>query len=378
MGGAASHRVAFDATMARTNPMGTGTYARELLGALRPLLGNRISTIDCRFARAFTHRKSAVDRLSTLAHDLWWTQVGTVDAARACDATLLHVPSMLAPIRGSVRVVVNIHDLAILRYPQKFRRWHRTWTSWLLPRVARTADAVVALSEATKQDIVELLGVAPERVAVIPCGIKGEFTAPAPDRGFLGAVRARYALPNDFLITVGAIEPRKNLVRLLKAIKCLTDSHPTLKDLTLVHVGPVGWHADDVPRAVTDLGLGDRVRFLGFVKDAELAALYRLARASVYPSLLEGFGLPVLEAMASGCPVVTSDRSSMPEVAGDAAILVDPMCVESIANGIRRVWESDDLRKDLISRGLRRAASFTWDAAARETVRLYDRVLATA
>lgn len=377
MVGVMSHRVAFDVTMARTNLMGTGTYARELLRALRPLLGSRLSTIDCRFARAFTHRKSTADRLSTLAHDLWWTQFGTLTAARSCEAELLHVPSMLAPTRGSIRVVVNIHDLAILRFPQKFRRWHRTWTSWQLPRVAGTADAIVALSEATKEDIVELLGVPPERVTVIPCGIKGDFTAPAPDERDLCEMRARYALPENFLISVGAIEPRKNIVRLLKAIKRLRDSCPSL-DLKLVHVGPVGWQADDVPRAVTELGLGDHVRFLGFVPDRHLAALYRIAVASVYPSLFEGFGLPVLEAMASGCPVVTSDRSSLPEVAGDAAILVDPTCVDSIADGVRQVWESDELRRDLTARGLRRAAGFTWEAAARETIRLYDRVLATA
>jgi glycosyltransferase involved in cell wall biosynthesis len=372
-----SHRVAFDVTMARINMMGTGTYARELVGALRPLLGHRLSTIDCSFARAFTHRKSARDRLSTLAHDVWWTQAGTLDAARACDAKLLHVPSMLAPIRGSVRVVVNIHDLAILRFPRKFRRWHRTWTSWLLPRVARTAAAVIALSEATKLDIVELLDVAPERITVIPCGINAEFTR-CPDESRLDAVRERYSLPREFLISVGAIEPRKNLSRLLEAIQRLTEADRSLADLSLVHAGPVGWHAEDVPRTMAKLGLANRVRFLGFVPDEDLAVLYRLARASVYPSLFEGFGLPVLEAMASGCPVVTSDRSSLPEVAGDAAVLVDPTDIDAIADGIRRVWQDEPLRRELTWRGLRRAARFTWDSAARETVRVYDRVLASA
>src|SRR5690348_14358036 len=231
------------------------------------------------------------------------------------------MPSMLAPARGSIAVVATIHDLAIVRFPEKFRTWHRTWTSWLLPRVIRSADAVVAVSRATKNDIVELLGVEAERITVIPCGINGEFSGRAVDESELRAVRDRYNLPDEFLITVGAIEPRKNLVRLLKAVKLLAESDPRFGDLTLVHAGPVGWHAAEVPRTVAELRLERHVRFLGYVPNDALAALYRLARASVYPSLFEGFGLPVLEAMASGCPVVTSNRSSLPEVAGDAAVL---------------------------------------------------------
>ena len=378
MSGVTGHRVAFDVTMARTNMMGTGAYTRNLIDALHPLMGERLSAIGCGFARPFTHQKTARDRLSTLAHDIWWTQVGTVGAARASEAELLHVPSMLAPVRGSIRLVVTIHDLAIVRFPQKFRMWHRTWTSLLLPRVIRKADAVVAVSHATKNDLIELLGVAPERITVIPCGINGEFSASRGAEFKLQAVRERYGLPHEFLITVGAIEPRKNLVRLLKAVKLLADSDVRFRNLTLVHAGPIGWHADDVPRTIGELRLEQQVRFLGYVPNGDLAALYQLARASVYPSLFEGFGLPVLEAMASGCPVVTSDCSSLPEVAGDAAVLVDPTSVEAIAEGIKSVWDNDGLRRCLIDRGRRRATRFTWDAAARATVQLYDSVLASA
>jgi glycosyltransferase involved in cell wall biosynthesis len=155
-------------------------------------------------------------------------------------------------------------------------------------------------------------------------------------------------------------------------------SRPGCADLALLHVGPTGWLAQDVSRTVAELGLQERVRFLGYVPNEDLAALYQLARVSVYPSLFEGFGLPVLEAMGSGCPVVTSNCSSMPEVAGGAAVLVDPMREESIADGLGRVWEDDQLRRDLIARGRCRASSFTWESVARETVMLYDRVLAAA
>ena len=242
----------------------------------------------------------------------------------------------------------------------------------------RNVDAIVTVSEATKADLVELLGVAPDRISVIPCGISSDF-APLPDDDpLLDDVRKRYSLPPAYAITVGAIEPRKNLARLLRAVNLLVTSRPELSDLKLLHVGPRGWLAQDVSHTVAELGLHDRVRFIGYVPNEDLSALYQLARVSVYPSLFEGFRLLVLEAMATGCPVVTSNCSSMPEVAGGAALLVDPMSEESIADGLARVWANDQLRRDLIARGRCRAASFTWEAAARDTVSLYDRILAAA
>jgi glycosyltransferase involved in cell wall biosynthesis len=173
---------------------------------------------------------------------------------------------------------------------------------------------------------------------------------------------------------VGTIEPRKNLRRVLAAIHLLRSRRATA-DIRLVHAGPEGWLADDVPRAVRELGLSAVVRFLGFVPQSDLVALYRLARVCVYPSLYEGFGLPVAEAMACGCPVVTSDVSSLPEVAGDAAVLVDPTSVEAIADGIASLWTDEARRRSLTTHGLQRAGTFTWERAARETSAVYDAVL---
>ena len=372
------YRVAFDVTIARTNRMGSGMYARQLVEALRPIMGERLSPIDFQYATPFTQRKTARDRLATVAHDLWWTQVATLGAARACQARLLHMPAMLGPLRSSLPVVLTVHDLAILRFPEKFRWWHRASVTFFLPRLVRTVDAIVTGSEATKSDLVELLGVDPDRVYVIPYGIGRNFEPLAPDDPRLDHVRSRHGLPRDYVITVGTIEPRKNLLRLLRAIQRLRCSRSEFRDLHLVHAGPLGWHSDDLQRTVASLGLQTHVHFLGFVPDEDLVALYQLARASVYPSLFEGFGFPVLEAMASGCPVVTANCSSMPEVAGDAAVLVDPTSVESIADGVARVWDDGNLRRDLVCRGLNRAAVFTWEETARRTVRLYDQVLASS
>lgn len=375
---AAAGRVAFDVTAARTNRMGTGTYTLRLVESLRASLGERLTPIEFGLARPQRTKKTPRDRLATLAHDTWWTQVGAIDAARACKADLLHMPAMLAPVRSSLPVVVTILDLAIVRFPEKFRRWHRTFTRYLLPRLVRSVDAIVSLSEATKRDLVQLLGVPPELVTVIPCGISNSFAPLAAGAPHLRSVRERYSLPRDYAITVGAIEPRKNLPRLLRAIDLLSRSRPELREMKLLHAGPVGWLAQDVADTLSELRLHDRVRFLGYVPAEDLAALYQLARVSVYPSLFEGFGLPVAEAMASGCPVVTSNCSSMPEVAGDAAVLIDPTSEESIAEGIARVWLDDRLRDELIARGRLRAATFTWESAARQTMALYDRVLAAA
>src|SRR5438105_1023951 len=149
MSGLATARVAFDVTAARVNRMGTGTYARKLVESLGPLLGERLTPIECGLVRPLRHAKTARDRLATLAHDTWWTQLGTVDAARACGAGLLHMPAMLAPVRSTLPVVVTVLDLAIIRFPEKFRRWHRTFSKYLLPRIVRSVEAIVSLSEAT-------------------------------------------------------------------------------------------------------------------------------------------------------------------------------------------------------------------------------------
>src|SRR5439155_1308994 len=162
---------------------------------------------------------------------------------------------------------------------------------------------------------------------------------------------------------VGEIGPRKNLPRLVEALRALR-SRPRLGEIALVHTGPDGWRPEEVTRAVRDLDLGDVVRFLGYVPLEELRVLYGLARVFVYPSLWEGFGLPVLEAMACGCPVVTAGVSSLPEVAGDAAVLVDPTSVDDIARGIAAVWGDDGMRACLVERGRARARQYSWERAA--------------
>jgi glycosyltransferase involved in cell wall biosynthesis len=223
-------------------------------------------------------------------------------------------------------------------------------------------------------EICEMLHVPEERVHVVYCGIADDFShaeeSAANDAGILTGL----GVDGPFLLSVGALEPRKNLDRALEAFAVLR-GQPQFRDMRLVHVGPEGWLSSHVPALVRSLGIESDVRFLGVVPRPALAALYRAARVTVYVSLYEGFGLPVAESMACGTPVVTSNRSSMPEVAGGAALLVDPLSIDSIVQGIASAWSDEELRRTLRSRGLARARAFDWSNAAGETARVYERVL---
>jgi glycosyltransferase involved in cell wall biosynthesis len=260
---------------------------------------------------------------------------------RVRDVDVLHCPTFRGPLRSRSPVVVTAHDLAVLRHPDAFNRWSRTYAPFVVPRVLRAARKVIAVSHFTRHELVELVGLSPERIAVIPNGVDEAFTADGP------------AAEGEYVLTVGTLEPRKNLERTADAARRL--------GVELRVVGARGWGSIEAG--------GNGVRWLGRVPDSELAALYRGARVVAYPSLYEGFGIPVLEAMACGVPVVTSSGGATEEVAAGAAELVDPLDASSIAAGIERAFER---RRELVARGLDRARAFTWAAVADATVAVYE------
>jgi glycosyltransferase involved in cell wall biosynthesis len=240
----------------------------------------------------------ATSRARTLAADvLWYPRLST-------DADVLHCPTFRGPLRTRRPLVVTVHDLAVLRHPEWFNRWTATYSRLAVPRVVRAASRVIAVSEFTRGELVDLLRVPPEKISVVPNAVEDVFTPSGP--------RAE----GDFVLAVGTLEPRKNLERIAAAV-----------DAELRVVGARGWG---------DVRLPANVTLLGDVPDVELAALYRGARCLVYASLYEGFGIPVAEALACGCAIVTSQGSAMAEVAGDDATYVDPLDVESIRDGIAR------------------------------------------
>jgi glycosyltransferase involved in cell wall biosynthesis len=358
--------VALDVTVAHLGRAGSHVYITELAGALERLMGDRLRPIASRFAQLVPARRRISDRVRTLGRDLWWHQIGVTRAARRAGATLLHLPAGVGPMRRTMPTVLTIYDLNILRSPQLFRLWFRHYARVVLPRAARSADAIITLSQASKADIVAGLGITPERVTVVPPGVHPVFAPLAPGHERAAELRRRYGLAGDFILTVGSVEPRKNLPRLFAAVEQLR-RRPGTSDVALVHAGPEGWLSNGIRGTKA-------VRFLGHVPREDLAALYSLARLCAYPSLYEGFGLPVAEAMACGCPVVTSDVSSLPEVAADAAVLVDPESIDAIAAGIGALWTDEARRGHLARKGQERARSFTWERAARETAAVYAAV----
>ncbi len=274
---------------------------------------------------------------------------------------VLHAPDFVLPPTRA-RTLLTVHDLTFLVRPECAEAGLRRYLSAAVPRALARADMVLVDSRATADDLARLLGVGGPRVRLVYPGVDPRFR-PLPAAEAEPA-RAALGLPADFLLFVGTLEPRKNLPRLLEGF-AMAGLPP---ELALVVVGRRGWLYEEIFATVERLGLGSRVRFLDFVDDAHLPALYNLARAFIYPSLYEGFGLPALEALACGTPVVTAAVSSLPEVVGEAAVLVDPLSARSIADGIRRALDEGDR---LRAAGPPQARRFSWGAAAEALLACY-------
>ena len=320
-------RVAVDVSPLVQTRAGTARYLNGLLGELRRRDDVEVTT------RSF----GGPDRLSTLARDgVWYPFV----LGRGHDADVLHCPTYRGPLRSARPLVVTVHDLAVFRHPETFNRWTRAYSPHVVPRVLRAATRVIAVSDFTRRELVDVLAMPDEKIRVVPNAVADEFTAEGP------------AAEGDYVLAVGTLEPRKNLRRLVEAAR--------RKDVELRVVGARGWGGVEVG--------GNGVRWLGEVSDGELARLYRGAVCVAYPSLYEGFGIPVLEAMACGAPVVTTRGTAMEELADGAAVLVDPFDPEEIAAGIERAAAD---RERLVARGLERARAFRSDAVAAATVDVY-------
>jgi glycosyltransferase involved in cell wall biosynthesis len=285
---------------------------------------------------------------------------------------LFHEPHYVLPPLTPVRSVVTIHDCIHLMFPQYLpNRIAYGYARTFLWAATRRATRILTVSEASKRDIQRFFHVAPETIDVIYNGIDERFSEP-PAEEEIQRVRERYQLTDPFVLYAGNIKPHKNLERLIEAFFRLRQSgHAEVK---LLIIGDEISKYATLRRAVHRLKLHKHVRFFGFVPDQTLAVLYRLASVFVFPSLYEGFGLPPLEAMASGTPVVTSNVSSLPEVAGDAAVLVDPYDPEEIAGAMHRVLTDTALRAALVARGLARARQFSWERSVRRIREIYGEV----
>ena len=302
---------------------------------------------------------------------VFWEQLVLPVQARQLGLEVLHCPVNVAPLASPCPTVLTIHDLTFLLFPERFRRERRTYLAALTRLSARRTSRVLTDSLNTKQDVARLLRVPLEKIEVVYPGLEADLRPCAPEA--VASFRQRHGLQRDFILFLGTIEPRKNVVGLLNAYARLL--RQGLAGYDLVIAGGRGWMASDVFGAVETLDLGSRVRFAGYVPIEDQALWYSSATLFVYPSLYEGFGLPPLEAMACGTPVITSNVSSLPEVVGSAALLVDPNRTQDLTAAIAEVLESPEKQEQMSQAGLHQAAMFTWAQAADRTVAAYRRVV---
>lgn len=287
---------------------------------------------------------------------------------------LFHSPDFVLPPLGRTPAVLTVHDLSFLRVPECFVPGFREYLEGAVTRAVGRARFILADSFSTREDLIDLLAVEPERVAVVYPGVEPRFR-PIEDPAVLDAVRSRYGLPSRFVLGLSTLQPRKNFSGLADALGRLLAARgdePHFTDLHLVIGGGKGWMYEETLVHIERLGLSDRVRFLGFVDDADLPALYSLASAFAFPSWYEGFGVPLLEAMACGTPVVAADNSSLPEVVGNAGLLVNAGDTEALASALAHLLSNEELQAVLKTEGQARARRFTWEKAAHQLLGIYN------
>jgi len=370
-------RIAIDAHSVGARLGGNETYAINLIEALAEIDKSNQYTL-------YVTKPQAIDRFAdrwpnfevrqTLPHTpLVRIPLTLSRELRRHPVDVLHV-QYTAPPFAPCPVVATIHDLAFEHLPETFNR--RSWMQLRLTvrHTARRATQIITVSEYSRQDIIKTYGIPAERVTVTPEAAAENF-APVTDESELQAVRERYGIENDYVLSLCSIQPRKNLIRLIEAYSYLGQLRPTRKLPQLVLAGKRGWLDNETLRAAAQSEQHREIKFTGYVPDRDLAALYSGATCFVYPSYFEGFGLPVIEAMQCGVPVLGGDRTSLPEVMGDAGLLFDPFNAREIAEGLARIIDDSNYRAQLVARGLERARMFKWTTTARMTLEIYRRAI---
>lgn len=378
-------RVAIDYTAAVRQGAGIGRYTRNLIRALAELDAESLYTLlvvggwgrgDGLGPWPGNFRVRSIPFTDRVMNIIWQrirvplpvqTFTGRID--------LLHSPDFVLPPAGRTPALLTVHDLSFLRVPHFFVPGFRDYLEGAVSRSICRADHILADSESTRSDLVELMGVSQHKITVVYPGIEARF-ARVQDQGELAQVAARYRLPKRFLLGLGTLQPRKNFEGLIHAFDQLLASasgRQELADLHLVICGGHGWMYEGLVDRAAHYGLSTRVHFPGYIRDEDLPALYSLASVLAFPSWYEGFGLPVLEAMACSTPVVAADNSSLPEVVGRAGLLVDAGSADQLADALQRLLTDPELVNVLTSEGRRQAGNFTWDRAARQLRALYVR-----
>jgi glycosyltransferase involved in cell wall biosynthesis len=370
-------RIGIDATALPPKPVGAGTYTINLVRALHNLgLGHDLFVFATQRGKDLINlpEKSGFHWVIVPdiqpAQRLLWEQIVFPGLVRNNNLDILHSLHYTKPIYLSCTSVVTFHDMTFFLYPHLHTKAKRIIFPLFIRISARQAAAIIADSESTRQDSIRLLNIPPEKIYPVPLGVSQEYQV-IRDSTWLEDVRRRYQLPQSFVMYAGLVEPRKNLPILIRAYKDLADRGVTQP---LVIVGRYGWLSKEVFSLVENLGLGGQVIFTGYVDQEDLPVFYNLACIFVYPTLYEGFGLPVLEAMACGTPVITSAVSSLPEIVADAGVLVPPGDEAALSTAMYELLNDPFERERLADKGLMRAKIFSWESTAVETSKVYQAV----
>jgi glycosyltransferase involved in cell wall biosynthesis len=371
-------RIGIDATALPSQPVGAGNYIIQFIKALAQI------DIDFELVVFIHQSKRALFDLPVDAKIQWrlvadkspmqrliWEQIILPGQVRSARIDLLHSLHYTQPVRLGCSSVVTIHDMTFFLFPHLHTRSKRLFFPFAIRTSIRRADALVTISESTRQDTIRLLGVTPQKIFTTQLGVNDEFHV-IEDKELLTEVRQKYGLPKEYILYVGLVEPRKNIPSLIRAYKSLIGQGTKH---SLVIVGRFGWMYQEVIEQTEKLGLKDRVQFTGYIPQDDLPIVYNLASLFVYPTRYEGFGFPALEAMACGTPVITTDISSLPEIVGDAGMLVPPDDEQALTTAIAKVLTDSTLYDQLKTKGLLRAKYFTWERTARETLKVYQHVL---
>jgi glycosyltransferase involved in cell wall biosynthesis len=314
-----------------------------------------------------TMQRASLDTESAARRILWEQAIQPFTLGQY---DLYHAMAFVAPVLLHTPMVVTVYDLTFMRYPERLTTARRRYLQMFTALTCRRAKRILAISQSTADDLTNLLGIPANKIDVTPLGYDAQRFHPyTPD--VIEAFRMRQGLPERFWLFVGTLEPRKNLVTLLRAYAQL----PTREQVPLILGGGKGWMVDEIFDTIADYGLGDKVTHVGFIPTADLPLWYNSAEVFVYPSVFEGFGLPVLEAMACGTPVITSNVSSLPEVAGDAGLTLSPHDVTAWADALSRAYNDTLWRDTAREQGLARAQQFTWARTAQLTVESYRRAI---
>lgn len=368
-------RIGIEASAYYKNIAGTGNYLRNIVNTWENMLGDknslflfsskRVSTLDLH------DKKNPLLRLINGINDILYMQVILPRLIKKNRIDVLFCPSFLSPILTRCPYIVTFLDMSFLKYPEYVDKLFLFYLKTLLPVIKRNAHAILTLSEFSKEGIVEFLRVSEKKVHVVRLACEERYKL-INDKNHILRVRKKYGLSDPFVLNVGTLEPRKNITTLISAFGDL--KRRNLIDGKLVLCGPKGWYYKKIFEKIGELKLEKEVIYLGYVLDEDMPYLYNAARMFVYPSYYEGFGLPVLEAMSCGCPVIASNTSALPELVGNAGVLIDPTRTDELKEAIVNLDNQDDLRNDFIQRGLEQAKLFSKEKMAIKTLTVLENI----